>query len=373
MLGVDGKTLGGDAAHAVLVDVQVQDDAALGGDLRRDLELEIGLAKSHRGGAARGFLLIRQLGALLDQGLDLVGGDDAGAGDDLALAVGLHRRDFQVQQARERRIEQRNRKARCAKAVLPGSRQIDEAPCGGAVSDSQDRHAVRGGHGLDVGGAELAVAVAVDGDRPTAESGAQGTAKGVGCLDDAGLDQHLPHRYVELADQRLYLRKFGRDVRDKHLVGAGVGQHAAAGRQDARRPRATGAREAAGDLGRAGVIELELLRARGFKPLQGPLRFHLGLFAGGHFGLGRNLDHIAGLSHAQRAAFQNDVQRLLPGHVLEPQGDGARDRVRDHQVVATEVGHDLQERANFDVLKIQRHQVAGGGPVAARGPVRGRW
>ncbi|MCK7499926.1 MAG: hypothetical protein MZW92_63370 [Comamonadaceae bacterium] len=49
--------------------------------------------------------------ALLDQRLHLVGGDDARAGDDLALAVGLQRRELQVQEAVGRGAEQRQREA----------------------------------------------------------------------------------------------------------------------------------------------------------------------------------------------------------------------------------------------------------------------
>jgi hypothetical protein len=97
---------------AVLVDVQLQNDVAFGRDLRRHFELQVGLAESHRGGAAGGRLLVGELGALLDQGLGLVGRDHARAGHHLALAIGLQRRDLQVQEAVGGRVEDRQGKRR---------------------------------------------------------------------------------------------------------------------------------------------------------------------------------------------------------------------------------------------------------------------
>mmetsp|Transcript_20622 Transcript_20622/g.38538 ORF Transcript_20622/g.38538 Transcript_20622/m.38538 type:complete len:342 (-) Transcript_20622:2420-3445(-) len=45
MLGVDRIALGRQGAAAVFVDIDIQDDAALGGDLRRHFQFEIGLAE----------------------------------------------------------------------------------------------------------------------------------------------------------------------------------------------------------------------------------------------------------------------------------------------------------------------------------------
>ena len=112
VLGVDREAGGRGAADAVLGDVDVEDDVAFGRDLRRHLELQVGLAELQRGGAAGGRHLVGQFLALLDQRLHLVGGDDARARHDLALAVGLERRDLQVQEAVGRRAEQRQREGR---------------------------------------------------------------------------------------------------------------------------------------------------------------------------------------------------------------------------------------------------------------------
>ena len=113
MLGVDGNAGGSGFTTTVLVHVQLQNDVALGRDLRRDFELEVGLAKRQRRGAAGGGNLVRKLGALLNQRLDLVGGDNARAGDNLALAIGFQRRQFKVQEAVGRRIEDGHGKRCC--------------------------------------------------------------------------------------------------------------------------------------------------------------------------------------------------------------------------------------------------------------------
>ena len=55
-------------------------------------------------------VLVRQLFALLDQRLDLVGRDHARAGDDLALAVCFERRQLEVQESIAVRTEQGQRK-----------------------------------------------------------------------------------------------------------------------------------------------------------------------------------------------------------------------------------------------------------------------
>src|SRR6185369_12706223 len=72
VLGIDREARGRRAANAVLGDIDVEDDVPLGRDLRRDLELEVGLAELQRCRTARRRDLIRQLLALLDQRLLLV-------------------------------------------------------------------------------------------------------------------------------------------------------------------------------------------------------------------------------------------------------------------------------------------------------------
>src|SRR3954469_11604480 len=117
VLGVDLHASCRRGARLVFVDVERHDDVAVRRDLRLDLQRQVGLAERHRRGARRRRLLIRDLGSLLDHCLDLVGGEDARTGDDLALAVGLHRRDFYVEEARQGAVEQDERNLPCGKTV----------------------------------------------------------------------------------------------------------------------------------------------------------------------------------------------------------------------------------------------------------------
>ena len=130
VLGVDRDAGGRGLAAAVLVDVQVEDDVALGRDLRRDFQLERGLAERHRGGAAGGGLLVREFRALLDQRLGLVGRHDARAGHQLALAVGFQRGEFQVQEAVGAALNSEMAKVAGAEAALADGRQVDEGGVG---------------------------------------------------------------------------------------------------------------------------------------------------------------------------------------------------------------------------------------------------
>jgi hypothetical protein len=61
-----------------------------------------------------------------------------------------------------------------------------------------------------------------------AELGAQRLAEGVARLDDAGLDQHLPHRDVDATHQGLDLFQLRRNVGHEQLVGPLIGDDAAA-------------------------------------------------------------------------------------------------------------------------------------------------
>ena len=88
------------------------------------------------------------------------------------------------------------------------------------------------------------------------------------------------------------------------------------------------------------------------------LRLELELLLGRELVLRRDPDHVARLAHAQALGLQDDVERLVPGHVLQAQRDAAGDGVAGHDVEVGEVGDDLQQRAHFDVLEVQRQLLA---------------
>ncbi len=201
-----------------------------------------------------------------------------------------------------------------------------------------------------------------------AELDAQRTAEGVVGFDDARLDEHLAHRDVHLGDQRLHFLELARDVVDEDLVGARLGNHRAARGEQPRVVRHTAATGAAlalrlaeqlgGHVAGLGVVELERLRARGLELGDLLLRFQVDLFLGRQLFLGGDPQHVAVLAHAQALALQDDVQRLVPGHVLQPQGHAAGHGIAGHDVEVGEVGDHLKQRADLDVLEVQAQFLA---------------
>jgi hypothetical protein len=57
--------------------------------------------------------------------------------------------------------------------------------------------------------------------------------------------------------------------------------------------------------------------------------------------------------------LQDDVERLVPGNVLQPQRDVAGHGVARDDVEVGEVGDDLQKRPHLDVLEVERELLAG--------------
>ena len=55
----------------------------------------------------------------------------------------------------------------------------------------------------------------------------------------------------------------------------------------------------------------------------------------------------------QSLGAQHDVEGLIPRHILQPQGQIARHRVADHDVLTAGIGEQLQHRTDIDVLEIQ--------------------
>ena len=116
--------------------------------------------------------------------------------------------------------------------------------------------------------------------------------------------------------------------------------------------------DAVGDVLHLRVVELERLRAHRLERGDLLLGLELDLLLGVQLVLGRDQDHVARLAQAQVLRLQDDVERLVPGHVLQAQGDVAGDGVAGHDVEVGEVGDDLQQRADFDVLEVERQLLA---------------
>ncbi len=112
------------------------------------------------------------------------------------------------------------------------------------------------------------------------------------------------------------------------------------------------------ELGGLRVVDLDELGAQRLEGLQRLQRFELGLLACRDF-LGRgNDDDVAVAAHVEALGRHDDVERLVPRHVLQPQRHAALHRVADDDVEAAEVGNELQDGARLEILEVQREALA---------------
>ena len=186
------------------------------------------------------------------------------------------------------------------------------------------------------------------------EPHAEVAAEGVERLDDARLDHHLAHRDVDLADEPADLFQPRRRVLDEERVGARIDHRAAALGEDALLLVGQDLGEGLGAL----VVQLERLGADRLELGDLRLRFERELLARGELVARRDPHHVAGLAHVEALALQDDVERLVPRHVLQAQREVAGHRVARDDVQAGEVGDHLQHRAHFDVLEVERELLA---------------
>ncbi|MNM64789.1 hypothetical protein D3C81_762000 [compost metagenome] len=77
----------------------------------------------------------------------------------------------------------------------------------------------------------------------------------------------------------------------------------------------------------------------------------------GEFGRRRHKQHIALLVAGQALAAQHQIQRLVPRHVLQAQGDAALHRVAGDQVHTGVISQHLQHGAHLHILKVQRQRL----------------
>ena len=174
----------------------------------------------------------------------------------------------------------------------------------------------------------------------------------------------MPHRNIHGAYHAPHVVQARGYVLHKQLIAARVDGCAAAARQYALRSRASG--------GRAGTATQQCLNVRGLLIVQlealghqrlqvGDLRtrFQRELFAGGEFVARRDPYHVSFLAHVQTLAAHDDVERLIPRHVLQPQRQVTGDRIAGDDIEACEISQHLQYRAHLDVLEIERKFFAG--------------
>ncbi len=169
----------------------------------------------------------------------------------------------------------------------------------------------------------------------------------------------MANRHVQCRQQHLHFFQFRGCVGHEQLVGSGLRNRRSALRQKSgggsASPAATTA-ACADLLKNIGCLRIVQLKALGPQRLQF-LDFHGGFIVtlGARIDLilGRNPEHRARLAHAQALGIHDDLQRLVPGNILQTQGQRPGNRVRGHDVEVREVGNHLQQGPHFDVLEIQ--------------------
>ena len=99
MFGIDSNTCSGGFTPAVFVDIHIENDISLWGDLWCDLKLQVGFTKGNSGRSTGRGGLVGELGTLLDQRLHLVCCHDARTRDDFSSTICLKRGNFQVEES----------------------------------------------------------------------------------------------------------------------------------------------------------------------------------------------------------------------------------------------------------------------------------
>ena len=200
-----------------------------------------------------------------------------------------------------------------------------------------------------------------------AQLGAQVAREAVVGLDDARLDQHLADRDVDLRDHLADFIQTRWRVHHEQLVRADVGQRAAALGQHRLLLVGEHLAQLLGGL----VVQREGLGAQRLDLGDLLLRFQRQLFLGGQLFTRRDHHDVAVLAHVQTTRLHDDVQRLVPGHILQAQRELALHGVAGDDVQVGEVGNDLQQCTHVDVLEVQRQALAAvAGTAALREAVR---
>ena len=168
-------------------------------------------------------------------------------------------------------------------------------------------------------------------------------------FNDTCFDHHLTYRDIQLGNDTAQLVQTVLGFQRNNAVGAVVHGNGTA-------LLGTGGNRGkqGGNIGGFGVVDLDQLTTQRGQFGDLLLRLQLLALAGGNF-LGRsNQQHVTDLTLVQTLGLEYQIQRLVPGHVLQTQGDAALHSVTGHEVEVGKVGNQLQYRTHFDVLEVQR-------------------
>ncbi len=192
---------------------------------------------------------------------------------------------------------------------------------------------------------------------PTADSeaGAQLTVEGILGDHDASLDQDLLHRDIEGRHQTADVLDTALGVLHQESVGARVDGDAATLGEEL--PPLVALKHGR-DLVGLGKVDLHKLGAQRLQLLPITLGLHFHAFARRDLLAGGDVQNVAIHALVEAPGLQDNVQRLIPRHVVQAQGDVAAHGIADHDVQVGEVRQQLQDGTHLDVLEIQRQAFA---------------
>ena len=179
---------------------------------------------------------------------------------------------------------------------------------------------------------------------------------------DARFDQDLTYGNVELRNNASKVFQAICSISNDDRVGTLVDDYTPAVGEHGTRSTAasffTTALKQAEQRRGARIPNLHELGAQGCKFRYLFTVFQFKFFACGDLRGRRNQQHVADLTLIKTFGLQNELERLIPGHILQSQRNTPRDRVTGNQVQIGKIGDQLQDRTNFDVLEIQRELFA---------------
>ena len=187
-----------------------------------------------------------------------------------------------------------------------------------------------------------------------AEADAELPAELVARDHDAAFDQDLPDRDIDLADHAPHFLQARRGVLHEQDVGARIDDSASALGQELLLLVGDELLDGFGFL----IIKLEHLGLQRLQVADLLPGFELLSFLDRQLLAWRDQNDVAVLAHVQALGLHDDIERLVPGDILEPQRQTAGNRVAGDDVESREIGDDLQHRPDFDVLEIERQLLA---------------
>ena len=164
--------------------------------------------------------------------------------------------------------------------------------------------------------------------------------------------------YIQLLNQTTNIFKLGCGILDNQRIGTLIHNYRAALTQQ-RSCLAASTADQSLEFAGICIVDADIFGAQRSERLNFFLAFQLKLFAGGDLICRRNQQHIAHLTLVQPLRFQNQLQSLVPRHILQTQSNTAIHRIGSHQIQTGEVCNQLQHRADINVLEIERELLAG--------------